>query len=34
VDARRLARLDAGALVRRMVAGLLQLPDPTAGRRR
>ena len=27
-DARRLARLDAGALVRRMVAGLLQLPEP------
>ena len=31
-DARRLARLDAGALVRRMVAGLLQLPDPPAPR--
>jgi AcrR family transcriptional regulator len=26
-DARRLARLDPGALVRRMVAGILQLPD-------
>ena len=33
-DARRLARLDAGALVRRMVAGLLQLPDPPPSRRR
>ena len=33
-DARRLARLDAGALVRRMVAGLLQLPDPAPPRRR
>ena len=33
-DARRLARLDAGTLVRRMVAGLLQLPDPPAARRR
>ena len=31
-DARRLARLDAGALVRRMVAGLLQLPDTPAPR--
>ena len=31
-DARRLARLDAGALVRRMVAGLLQLPEPPASR--
>ncbi len=27
-DARKLARLDAGTLVRRMVAGLLQLPEP------
>ena len=27
-QARRLARLDAGALARGMVAGLLQLPDP------
>jgi AcrR family transcriptional regulator len=27
-QARRLARLDAGALVRGMVAGMLQLPDP------
>ena len=34
VQARQLARLDAGALVRRMVAGLLQLPDPAKARRR
>ncbi|HEY9024394.1 MAG TPA: TetR/AcrR family transcriptional regulator [Burkholderiaceae bacterium] len=27
-QARQLARLDAGALVRRLVAGLLQLPEP------
>ncbi|MFL6627041.1 MAG: TetR/AcrR family transcriptional regulator [Burkholderiaceae bacterium] len=33
-QARQLARLDAGALVRRMVAGLLQLPDPPRPRRR
>jgi len=33
-QARRLARLDAGALVRRMVAGLLQLPAPETPRRR
>jgi AcrR family transcriptional regulator len=33
-QARRLARLDAGALVRRMVSGLLQLPEPAAPRRR
>ena len=36
-QARRLARLDAGALVRGMVAGMLQLPDPPpprAGSRR
>ena len=33
-QARRLARLDAGALVRRMVSGLLQLPEPAATRRR
>ena len=33
-DARRLARLDAAALVRRMVAGLLQLPDPPPARGR
>jgi len=31
---RRLARLDAGALVRRMVAGLLQLPEQERPRRR
>ena len=31
-DARRLARLDAGALVRRMVAALLQLPEPPPSR--
>ncbi len=31
-DARKLARLDAGALVRRMVAALLQLPDEPAAR--
>ena len=33
-QARQLARLDAGALVRRMVSGLLQLPAPAAARRR
>jgi len=33
-QARQLARLDAGDLVRRMVAGLLQLPDPPRPRRR
>ena len=33
-QARQLARMDAGALVRRMVAGLLQLPDPAKARRR
>ena len=33
-DARRLARLDGAALVRRMVAGLLQLPEPPRSRRR
>jgi AcrR family transcriptional regulator len=33
-QARRLARLDAGALVRRMVAGLLQLPQAPKPRRR
>jgi len=33
-QARQLARLDAGALVRRMVAGLLQLPDSPPKRRR
>ena len=33
-QARQLARLDAGALVRRMVSGLLQLPEPAAPRRR
>ena len=33
-QARQRARLDAGALVRRMVAGLLQLPVPTKRRRR
>ena len=32
-DARRLARLDAGRLVRRMIAGMLQLPDPPRRRR-
>ena len=31
-DARKLARLDAGTLVRRMVAALLQLPDEPAAR--
>ena len=31
-QARRLARLDAGALVRRMVAGLLQVPDAPAAK--
>ena len=31
-QARRLAGLDAGALVRRMVAGLLQVPDPVAAK--
>ena len=31
-DARRLARLDAGALVRRLVAGLLQAPEAPASR--
>ncbi|MBW8759338.1 MAG: TetR/AcrR family transcriptional regulator [Burkholderiales bacterium] len=33
-QARQLARLDAGALVRRMAAGLLQLPAPSKARRR
>ena len=33
-QARQLARLDAGALVRRMVAGMLQLPEPPAARAR
>ena len=33
-QARQLARLDAGALVRRMVAGLLQLPEPAKPRKR
>ena len=33
-QARQLARLDAGALVRRMVAGLLQLPQAPKPRRR
>ena len=33
-QARRLARLDAGTLVRGMVAGLLQLDDPPKPRRR
>ena len=33
-QARRLARLDAGALVRGMVAALLQLPDPPPSRAR
>jgi AcrR family transcriptional regulator len=33
-QARQLARLDAGALVRRMVAGLLQVPEPPKARRR
>ena len=33
-QARQLVRLDAGALVRRMVSGLLQLPAPAAARRR
>ena len=33
-QARQLARLDAGALVRRMVAGLLQLQEPPRPRRR
>ena len=33
-QARQLARLDAGALVRRMVVGLLQLPAPSKPRRR
>ena len=33
-QARQLARLDAGALVRRMVAGLLQVPETARPRRR
>jgi hypothetical protein len=33
-QARRLARQDAGALVRRVVAGLLRLPEPEMPRRR
>ncbi len=33
-QARQLARLDAGALVRRLVAGLLQVPEPPKARRR
>ena len=33
-QARQLARLDAGALVRRMVSGLLQVPDSPRPRRR
>ena len=33
-QARQLARMDAGALVRRMAAGLLQLPEPSKPRRR
>jgi Tetracyclin repressor-like, C-terminal domain len=32
-QARRLARLDAGALVRGMVAGLLQVPEPPRPRK-
>ncbi len=31
-QARKLARLDAGALVRRMVAGLLQVPHPAVAK--
>jgi AcrR family transcriptional regulator len=32
-DARRLARLDAGTLVRRLIAGVLQLPEAAQARR-